>query len=291
MAFPRRDRIYTPRFWEREWRRYKKRSRLARTQAASPERWAGFYDRVSDIWLSLRGDPWALGTRVADYLAAEGVLRPESRLLDAGCGSGLISIPFAPRCGKITALDDSPGMLSRLRGHAEEKDLRNIEILRAEWSDYIRTVGHFRFDLVVAAFFPPVLSSRGVGELEALADSRCLVMGGDEDPFPFRRELWDMLMGPPLPDRGHARQCAYNYLETSGRRPNVRQLFWSAELDMNVNDLVRFYTAYFAVFGKDDRRTHSIISEYFEGYAEGGRVRKIGTEHITVIRWGMSKGA
>ncbi|MFP4561954.1 MAG: class I SAM-dependent methyltransferase [Spirochaetia bacterium] len=278
--------VYTPRFWEREWRRYKKRSRLAQTQNASPEKWTDFYDTVSDIWLSLRGDPWELGNRVADLLINDGILRPESRLLDAGCGSGLISIPLAPHCKEITALDNSKGMLDQLCEHTEEKNIGNIEIVRAEWNDFIRTFEGPRYDAAVAAFFPPVFSPEGIGQLEDTADRSCLVMGGGEDPFPFRKELWDALVGRPLPDRCRSRQCAYNFLETAGKKPNIRHLSWTAALDMGLDDLVRFYTAYFTVFGIGGGRAHTIISDYLAGYAAGGRVQKTGTDHVTVIWWG-----
>jgi SAM-dependent methyltransferase len=278
--------LYTPRFWEREWRRYKKRSRLARTQNASPERWSDFYDKVSDIWLSLRGDPWELGNRVADLLSTDKVLEPNSRVLDAGCGPGLLSIPLAPRCAEITALDNSKGMLEQLRLHIKEKNIRNIDIVRAEWNDFIRTFEGPRYDAAMAAFFPPVFSPEGIGQLEDTADRSCLVMGGDEDPFPFRKELWDALVGGVPPDRRRSRQCAYNLLEASGKKPNIRHLSWTAALDMGLDDLVRFYISYFAVFGLEDRRTHTLISDHLAGYADGGRVRKTGTDRVTVIWWG-----
>lgn len=287
-CIPGSDTIFTPQFWEKEWRRYKKRSRLARTQNFSPEKWADFYNKVSDIWLSLRGergDPWELGNHVADLLTEGEVLRPDSRVLDAGCGSGLISIPFAPRCKKITAIDSSKGMLDQLRLHTEEKDIRNIEIIRAEWNDFIRTSDKPRYDAAVAAFFPPVFSPEGIRQLEGLTDRCCLVMGGDEDPFPFRRELWDTLVGKPPPDRRHSRQCAYNYLEASGRKPNIRHLSWTAALDLGLDDLVRFYSSYFAIFGKDGGRADTSIAEHLARYAVRGRVRKTGTVQVTVIWW------
>lgn len=45
-------------------------------------------------------------------------LRAGARLLDAGCGSGQFAIAFAERGARVTAVDLSPEMIRRARGHA-----------------------------------------------------------------------------------------------------------------------------------------------------------------------------
>jgi len=47
-----------------------------------------------------------------------------SRLLDAGCGSGQYAIAFADRGYNVTAVDLSPEMIARARGHAEEHGVK-----------------------------------------------------------------------------------------------------------------------------------------------------------------------
>jgi 2-polyprenyl-3-methyl-5-hydroxy-6-metoxy-1,4-benzoquinol methylase len=48
-------------------------------------------------------------------------LRPGSRLLDAGCGSGQYAIAFAQLGYDVTAIDLAPEMIARARRHAAER--------------------------------------------------------------------------------------------------------------------------------------------------------------------------
>lgn len=47
--------------------------------------------------------------------------------MDFGCGTGLISLPLAPKLGRIIALDSSPGMIEVLQQKIEEQGATNIE--------------------------------------------------------------------------------------------------------------------------------------------------------------------
>jgi len=42
-------------------------------------------------------------------------IRPEDRVLECACGTGLLSEVIAPRCAALTATDFAPGMLARAR--------------------------------------------------------------------------------------------------------------------------------------------------------------------------------
>lgn len=58
---------------------------------------------------------------------AELPLHSSMLAMDFGCGTGLISLPLAPKLGKIIALDSSPGMIEVLRQKIEEQGITNIE--------------------------------------------------------------------------------------------------------------------------------------------------------------------
>lgn len=87
----------------------------------------GIYDRVADTWWDADGFMALLRTavnppRVAyfdDVLARHmGGPREGHRLLDVGCGGGLLSEAFAARGLEVTGIDASPHSLTAARVHA-----------------------------------------------------------------------------------------------------------------------------------------------------------------------------
>lgn len=59
-------------------------------------------------------------------------LQPGMRLLDAGCGPGRLTIPFARRVGpqgEVVALDVQAGMLRRLAGRMERSGVSNVRLV------------------------------------------------------------------------------------------------------------------------------------------------------------------
>lgn len=59
-----------------------------------------------------------------------------STILDFGCGTGRLSLPFAKMAEKVFGLDVSPGMLSEAKKNAELKGVRNCEFIESS-GDYL----------------------------------------------------------------------------------------------------------------------------------------------------------
>ncbi|MGI5041258.1 class I SAM-dependent methyltransferase [Streptomyces sp. JAC128] len=70
------------------------------------------------------------------------VLRPGASILELGCGAGRVTHPLVARGFEVTAVDESPGMLERVRG--ARTVLSPIETL---------DLGEERFDAVVLGSF------------------------------------------------------------------------------------------------------------------------------------------
>ena len=62
-------------------------------------------------------------------------LNAGSRVMDFGCGTGLVCNEIAGTVNHITAIDISSGMLDSARAKAEKRDIRNIEYIKAEIFD------------------------------------------------------------------------------------------------------------------------------------------------------------
>jgi 2-polyprenyl-3-methyl-5-hydroxy-6-metoxy-1,4-benzoquinol methylase len=53
-------------------------------------------------------------------------LRPDMRLMDYGCGTGLVALALQPYVGVVVAADNAPGMLAELTGKLQAAGLSNV---------------------------------------------------------------------------------------------------------------------------------------------------------------------
>ncbi|MFC1745635.1 class I SAM-dependent methyltransferase [Candidatus Riflebacteria bacterium] len=62
-------------------------------------------------------------------------LKAKDTVLDIGCGSGILTLPMAKMCKKVSACDISKEMLAILDGRAKESNLKNIVSIHRAWMD------------------------------------------------------------------------------------------------------------------------------------------------------------
>lgn len=84
--------------------------------------YAYVYERQRDVEASI--DPHAAD--VVDTLFRQGLLTPESSVLDVGSGVGAYALAFASRCAEVTALDMELSSLGILQEHAAQLGLNNV---------------------------------------------------------------------------------------------------------------------------------------------------------------------
>src|SRR6185295_909428 len=131
-------------------------------------------------------------------------LRPDARVLEIGCGAGLILWPIAARVAQSVGLDPSALTQERNRTYATEQGL-NVD-LRTGFAHEIDDLPAGGFDLVVVAstvqFFPgPVYLERVVEKaLRRLAPGGALVIADVPDAR-RRAEFRSSLGGTGLPSK------------------------------------------------------------------------------------------
>ncbi len=85
--------------------------------------------------------PPAFFSTVAERLA----LRRDIRLLDAGCGPGLLAIGFRPYVGSCVGVDPEPGMIRAAQAEAREAGVQ-VQLIEGRLEDLSESLG--TFDLV-----------------------------------------------------------------------------------------------------------------------------------------------
>jgi tRNA (cmo5U34)-methyltransferase len=73
-----------------------------------------------------------ISNKFADEVQKNIQLQTDFRLLDFGCGTGLVSLPFSYSVNSILMIDNSQAMLSLLRAKVLNANLKNIEIMEGD---------------------------------------------------------------------------------------------------------------------------------------------------------------
>ena len=73
--------------------------------------------------------------QLADTMARELSLDGTGRLLDVGCGPGVLELPLARLFGQVTALDPEPGMLRAGRRRCQRAGVANVRWLQGAAED------------------------------------------------------------------------------------------------------------------------------------------------------------
>jgi cyclopropane fatty-acyl-phospholipid synthase-like methyltransferase len=90
-----------------------------------------------------------LAEAVADAITRQVEMTPEMKVLDFGCGTGLVTLALRPRVGTVTGADTSAGMLGVLEGKVREQGLGGVKTLLLRLDDGYALPGDY--DLIVSS--------------------------------------------------------------------------------------------------------------------------------------------
>lgn len=76
---------------------------------------------------------WAAQDSSRDFLVSLLKSLPEPTLLDIGAGSGKWTVPLAPYCRHVTAVEPSPAMHTRLTQHLRARSLAHVSVVPETW--------------------------------------------------------------------------------------------------------------------------------------------------------------
>jgi len=87
--------------------------------------------------------------RTGAAIRARVPIAPAMRVLEVGCGTGLLGLPFAPEVASLTCIDTSEGMLAIVREKVAASGLANVTVLHHDLAHAPLAGGPF--DLIVSA--------------------------------------------------------------------------------------------------------------------------------------------
>ncbi|HRD89403.1 MAG: class I SAM-dependent methyltransferase [Candidatus Accumulibacter sp.] len=145
-------------------------NRPSEAASSSPAHAATPFDERAATW---DADPAKVTRALAVAAAIRSQVPPERamRVLEYGCGTGLLGFALQPHCGSITLADSSSGMLATLQGKIAASGASNLRALRLDLvSDPLPPE---RFDLICSlmTFHHIADTARLLRDLYTLLDS------------------------------------------------------------------------------------------------------------------------
>jgi demethylmenaquinone methyltransferase/2-methoxy-6-polyprenyl-1,4-benzoquinol methylase len=223
----------------------------------------GMFDRIAPVYDAMNRVMTAGLDRRWRRLAAQAVVRPGDRVLDACCGTGDLAVAAEREGGRVTGLDFSPRMLERARRKSGSVEWVEGDLLRLPFDDG-------SFDAATVGF-----GVRNVADLEpALAELRRVLRPGGRLAIleitrprgllrPFFSLWFDRVV--PLLGRVLPGGSAYTYLPASVKR------FPGAEELVEALGRAGFEDVGFRLFGGSIVALHSAVAVGASGREEGPR--------------------
>ncbi len=105
----------------------------------------------------------------------------DKTVLDACCGTGRTAIPFAEKARHVFAVDAAPHMLAYCRKNAEEKGIKNIDIIQIEnWHTCIPGKEFPIADIAVSVIGPP---QADILNFSKFAKEYCYILSFSKDRY------------------------------------------------------------------------------------------------------------
>ena len=243
--------------------------------------YAYIYERQRDAEASF--DPHAAD--IVDALFRQGLLTPESSVLDIGSGTGAYALAFASRCAEVTALDMEPTSLAILQEHAAQLGLSNITCQEGMWETYRpdRT-----FSVVFTSMCPAICDYEELCRMESFSERACGIIAVTRGSYDLHRKRLMELLNVRSP-AGMTTEALWYYesLYLAVKQPNVRS--WSNQYayDTPVEEACRRNEIYFEIFGIPAEQSRPLLQQYFKSQAKDGLVPDETRLNAALISWSV----
>jgi cyclopropane fatty-acyl-phospholipid synthase-like methyltransferase len=260
------DNIFNKDFWIEQWKNDNKNDTFSVHRGfSSPEYWdnaAGNYnqDRKEEKQRKLG--------KIISALKNCDLLFDNMRVLEIGCGTGMLAMELARNGAVVTAIDFSEKMLEQFRNDIAPDIEKNITILQEDWHNIdIEAKGwEKQFDLVIAFMSPGVASPKSFFKMMNCSKKGCAMQGwAAKRNHPILSDLWEMIKKAPLEDKPQSILYKINLLFSLGYFPEIsfKTIEWkqTATVEEEYNRQISF-------FQKTSSKTHDELEKIIRPYLE-----------------------
>ena len=221
-----------------------------------------------------------------DRLFREGLLTPESTVLDIGSGTGDFAFAFAARCAHVTALDMDAASLAVLAADAAQLSLGNITCETAMWESY---APQRQFSFVFSSMCPAICDYDELMKIESLSSHGCGLVAVTRGSFDLhRKKLMQLLDVHPAGGMTTEALWYYEALYCAGRQPSIASRSFHAAYEISLESACQKSALYFTIFGISPETSLAVIRPYFESIASNGMVADETQLNTALISWVVS---
>lgn len=225
--------------------------------------------------------------KVIVILEQEGLLRPDTEILDVGCGPGTYALPFARQVKAVTALDAARVACRILEQKVRKEQLTNITVLERLWED-VDLAGEGlagRFDLAFASLTPAVRDYETLIKLNQASRGYCCLVSRVGSCDPVRQDLWRAILKQEQPKPDHNLVYIFNLLFTKGYCPTMRYFNVEWVEDQAVNGAAKMLCRHFWKYTEITPEVKEQILFYVQQHSVGGRLRFAVRTCFNVMTW------
>ena len=281
------ENIFNKDFWIEQWENDKKNDTFnVHKGFSTPEYWdnaASTYNQNKDEIKERRLKKIISAFQNSDLLFAN------MKVLEIGCGTGLLAMELAKHGANITALDFSKGMLARFKKEITPDLEKNIEILYEDWHEIdIKAKGwKKKFDLVIAFMSPGVATPDSFFKMMSCSKKGCAMQGwAAKRSHPILSDLWKLIKQTPLEDKPQSILYKINLLFSMGYFPEIsfNTIEWkqTASVDEEFEKQAAFFKK---VSTKSHEELEKIIRTYLKGISKDNIISRKHKGHTAMAVW------